>query len=199
MKERKPLTRHPASVLCGYLVVLAFGVLCGTESTFPQAPPQQGAETLPDVAKPQPRFLYPRIAQLKKYQASTGTGYESRYILSPSSFTAHGLQCPLCLPFPDVLRTRYTLPAFGAKLTWHLASDRVEVFSLFGGINAIKPDSYIWDVQRPRGTSFNDAWLLQGITGVRIAVDPNRHFSIGGSAGYLENYGDGKRHWNSYS
>jgi hypothetical protein len=117
--------------------------------------------------------------------------------LTEGAFESHGLECPFCLSRPTSDRTRYTLPPFGAQATLSTFHGRAELFTGFGGINAWRPDNTLILPNR-RGTSFNDAWLVQGVGAGRVAVDRNRRFWLGPAVRYLENFGEGKKHWNSF-
>jgi hypothetical protein len=127
----------------------------------------------------------------------TGQGFEFPMRLTDGAFASHGLECPFCLTRPTSDRTRFTLPPFGAQATLSTLHDRAEIFTGFGGVNAWKPDNTLIQPNR-RGTSFNDAWLVQGVAGGRVAVDRNRRFWLGPAVRYLENFGEGKKHWNSF-
>jgi hypothetical protein len=123
-------------------------------------------------------------------------GFESPLTFTNSTLLSTGLECPRCIPRPAMERTRFTLPPFGAQATLPLGNGRTELFANFGGINAWKPDNSGIEPNR-RGTSFNDAWLLQGHIGSAVALDPSRHVWVGPVAGYLRNFGEGKQHWNT--
>jgi hypothetical protein len=126
----------------------------------------------------------------------TGPGYDSPGKFSTSvPFTSHDFECPRCITRPSMERMRYTLPAFGSVLTLKMMNGRAELFTGIGGINAWKPDNTTIEPRRDR--SFNDAWLVQGVAGARIAVDKDRHFWLGGATRYVRNYGAGRTHWNS--
>lgn len=132
--------------------------------------------------------------------APTGPGYESAIRLSAGPFTDHGLECPRCIIRPSMERRRYTLPPFGSIATLKLADGRVNLFTGVGGINAWKPDNAIIDVDGNgfrRNSSFNDAWLVQGSAGANVAVDKGRRLWLGAAGRYLQNYGAGRRHWNT--
>jgi hypothetical protein len=122
--------------------------------------------------------------------------------LTEGAFTAHGLQCPFCVIRPTMERARYSLPEFGATGTLSFWNGRAALFAQIGGVNAWKPDGVRIQAARHGGfsTSSNDAWLVQGAAGVRVAVDPGRHVWLGGESRYLRNFGpDNRVHWNSYS
>ncbi len=75
----------------------------------------------------------------------TGQGFESSSRLSYDSFTAHGLECPLCVPRPMMDRAKYTIPPFGGGATLKLCQDRAEMFAQIGGIDAWRPDEAVRD------------------------------------------------------
>jgi hypothetical protein len=127
----------------------------------------------------------------------TGQGFEFPVRLTEGAFPSNGLECPRCLTRPTSDRTRFTLPPFGAQATLSLWHDRAQLFTGFGGINAWKPDNTLIEPNR-RGTSFNDAWLLQSWAGGRVAVDRSKHLWFGAAGRYLSNFGEGKKHWNSF-
>jgi hypothetical protein len=132
--------------------------------------------------------------------AQTGPRYEFPGAMSAGPFTSHGLECPRCIIRPSMERMRYTLPAFGTFATVKLMSGRAELFTGMGGVNAWKPENSIIYVDSQgfrRNSSFNDAWLVQGLAGARVAVDKDRQFWLGGAARYMQNYGAGPKHWNS--
>ncbi|MGI9075414.1 MAG: hypothetical protein ACR2JB_29755 [Bryobacteraceae bacterium] len=126
-----------------------------------------------------------------------GQGFEFPLRLTDGAFASHGLECPFCLTRPTSDRARYTLPPFGAQATLSTLHDRAELFTEFGGANAWKPDNTLIQPNR-RGPSFNDAWLVQGVGAGRLAVDRNRRLWLGAAGRYLENFGEGKKHWNSF-
>lgn len=128
----------------------------------------------------------------------TGQGFEFPMRLTDGAFASHGLECPFCLARPTSDRIRYTLPPFGAQATLSALHGRAELVSGFGGVNAWRPDNTLILPNR-RDTSFNDAWLLQGSAGSRIAVDRDRRFWLGAAGRYLSNFGEGKKHWNSFA
>jgi hypothetical protein len=122
--------------------------------------------------------------------------------LTEGPFTSHGLECPFCVIRPTMERARYTLPEFGVTATRSFWNGRGEVFGQVGGVNAWKPDnvrSFVTGRNGGFSSSSNDAWLLQGGLGARVAVDQGRRLWLGGAARYLMNYGpDSRKHWNSY-
>jgi hypothetical protein len=127
----------------------------------------------------------------------TGQGYESPLRFTNSPSTANWLECPRCIARPAMERSRFTLPPFGAQATLPLWHERAELFTGFGGVNGWKPDNTLIEPGR-RGTSFNDAWLLQGEVGARVAVDHGRHLWLGPVGRYVSNFGEGKKHWNTF-
>jgi hypothetical protein len=61
-----------------------------------------------------------------------------------------------------------------------------------------------WEVRIPGGPdnttidhfpdrSFNDAWLMQGVGGGRVAIGKDRHIWLGTAGRYLQSYGVRKR------
>lgn len=133
-------------------------------------------------------------------RSALGPGFDFPMRLTDGPITSHGLECPRCIVRPTMDRAKYTLPEFGARATLPLWRGRAQLFSGFGGVNAWKPDNTGIELgQRGRALSLNDAWLLQGEFGGRIAVDPGQHFWLGGVGRYLQNFGVGKKHWNSVS
>lgn len=128
---------------------------------------------------------------------ATGQGFEFPLRLTDGAFASYGLECPFCITRPTSDRTRFTLPPFGAQATLSLWHDRAELFTGFGGINAWRPDNTLIQPNR-RGSSFNDAWLAQSGAGARVAVDRNRRIWFGAAGRYLSNFGEGKKHWNTF-
>ncbi len=133
----------------------------------------------------------------------TGQGFEFPVRLTDGPFTSYGLECPRCVIRPATDRTRFTLPPFGSQATLSFGQDRAELFSGFGGVNAWRADNVTIEPDRRyasfrRDSSFNDAWLAQGWAGARVAVDPSRHVWLGALGRYLSNFGDGKKHWNTF-
>ena len=124
-----------------------------------------------------------------------GQGLESSPRLSSGPLTPEGFECPRCLIRPPMDRYRSTLPPFGAQLTLRLWSDRAQIFGRFGGVNAWKPDHTIIDAHR--GSSFNDAWLIQSVFGARVALDRNKHIWLGMEVGYFKSLGADQRRWHS--
>jgi hypothetical protein len=176
-----------------------------------------GAETvepkrLPGVSAPKPSA--PSIASVPEKNTGRGflknftidsfgygsapvqSGFGSPGELTNGPFTTHGLECARCMVRPNMDRTRSTIPAFGTQATLAYWNGRAELFSGFGGINAWKPDNTVIEPWR-RGTSYNDAWLAQGFAGARVAVDRERHLWLGPTLRHLQNFGEGKKHWNS--
>jgi hypothetical protein len=133
--------------------------------------------------------------------ARTGPGFESPTRLSSGPFTTHEFECPRCTVAPSMGRMRYTLPAFGAVASLKLRDGRAELFTGNGGMNAWRPENSIIDVDGGglfrRNSSFNDAWLVQGVAGFRFALDKKRRLWLGGTARYVTNYGSGPKHWKS--
>jgi hypothetical protein len=145
-----------------------------------------------------PAFLKNLTVESFGYDLSpTGQGFESPLRFTNAPLQSDGLECPRCIARPAMERTRFTLPPFGAQATLSLWHDRTELFTGFGGVNAWKPDNTLIEPGR-RGTSFNDAWLLQGQGGARVAVDHSRHLWLGPVSRYVTNFGEGKKHWNTY-
>ncbi len=134
--------------------------------------------------------------------APTGQGFELTPRLTEGPFTSHGLECPRCVIRPTTDRARFTLPPFGSQATLS-ASDRVQLFTGLGGVNAWRADNVTVDLD-PRGgyrrdRSFNDAWLAQGWAGGNVAIDHNRHVWLGAAGRYLSNLGYGKKTWTTFS
>jgi hypothetical protein len=198
------------------LMVTLLGLLSGCAGAFSQDPsggatikPGLGIEmpTLKSVKqqewraeKNRPVSGFVKHLAIESYGyglSTTGQGFEFPMRLTEGAFESHGLECPFCLSRPTSDRTRYTLPPFGAQATLSTFHGRAELFTGFGGINAWRPDNTLILPNR-RGTSFNDAWLVQGVGGGRVAVDRNRRFWLGPAVRYLENFGEGKKHWNSF-
>ena len=123
-------------------------------------------------------------------------GFE-RFGVSTGPNTAHGLECPYCVQLPLMNRARFTLQPFGSQVTWHLWDKRAEVFAGFGGVEAWLPDNA--PILNRRASSYNDAWLVQGQGGTDVAIDRARHFWLGATGRYLENFGEGRKHWNTFS
>ena len=131
------------------------------------------------------------------YPAPTGEGFEFPFRLSDGPGTAYGLECPLCTVRPAAMeRTRYSLPAFGSEATLGTFGDRGELYLGYGGINAWRSDNTL--ILERRSSSFNDAWLVQTSAGARLALDKEKHFWLGTAGRYLQNFGDGKKHWNTF-
>ena len=126
----------------------------------------------------------------------TAQGFESSG-LSPGPFTAHGLECPYCVQKPLMNRSRFTLQPFGSQATLYSWDKRMESFVGFGGVEAWLPDSA--PILNRRASSFNDAWLMQTQAGSNVALDPGRHFWLGATGRYLQNFGEGPKHWNTFS
>ncbi len=74
---------------------------------------------------------------------------------------------------------------FGASFFHPAAHGRVEIFGSVSGLYV--PFASIYT--RP------NSWLTQANAGVRVAVDEERHFWLGGSIGYLANFADQKRQY----
>jgi hypothetical protein len=127
----------------------------------------------------------------------TAQGFESPLRFTNAPLMSAGLECPRCIMRPAMERSRFTLPPFGAQATLSLWNDRTELFTGFGGVNAWKPDNTLIEPNR-RGTSFNDAWLVEGQAGARVAVDHGRHLWLGPVGRYVSNFGEGKKHWNTF-
>jgi hypothetical protein len=112
-----------------------------------------------------------------------------------NSGVSNGLACPICsFRFPSA-RVRPAVPAFGGTVTWGLAGHRLELFARMGGLNAWRPDNIVIDAHR--STSFNDVWLLQSASGVRIALDRGKHLWLGAEAGYFQTLGADQRKWSA--
>ncbi len=128
--------------------------------------------------------------------SSTGQGFEKSE-LSAGPFTAHGLECPYCVQYPLMTRSRFTLEPFGSQGTLHSWGGRSESFVGLGGVEAWLPDSSL--IPYRRATTFNDAWLAQTQGGSSVAIDPGRHVWLGATGRYLENFGQlGRKHWNTF-
>lgn len=110
----------------------------------------------------------------------------------------HDLECPMCVAAG--FRSRFAVPPFGANVKLTLFDGRFEVFGRIGGVEATPaPGSF-----RPQGLRLftspeDDAWLTQVAAGSRVAVDPQKHLWLGGTAGYFYSFGAGPRQWNSVS
>jgi hypothetical protein len=133
----------------------------------------------------------------------TGQGFESPLRFTNAPVVSDGLECPRCIARPAMERSRFTLPPFGAQATLSLWHDRTEIYTGFGGVNAWKPDNTLIEAGRggapfSRARSFNDAWLLQGDAGARVAVDHGRHLWLGPVGRYVSSFGEGKKHWNTF-
>jgi hypothetical protein len=133
----------------------------------------------------------------------TGQGYESPLRFTNSPPGSDWLECPRCIARPAMERSRFTLPPFGAQATLPVWHERAELFTGFGGVNGWKPDNTLIEAGRgaspfSRARSFNDAWLLQGDAGARVAVDHGRRLWLGPVGRYVSNFGEGKKHWNTF-
>jgi hypothetical protein len=190
------------------LIVTLLGLLSGCAGAFAQDP--SGGATRPtlksvkqqawSVNKDRSGSGFGKHLTVESFGygvSPTGQGFEFPMRLTDGAFRTHGLECPFCLTRPTSDRPRFTLPPFGAQATLSTLHDRAEIFTGFGGLNAWKPDNTLIQPNR-RGTSFNDAWLVQGVGGGQVAVDRNRRFWLGPAVRYLENFGEGKKHWNSF-
>ena len=164
----------------------------------------------PDIASPppargfRPDFVKALTIESFGYDSSpVGEGYEDTAPLSNGPFTAHELECPLCVIRQSSERTRYTLPPFGAEAKLYFWGGRGELASGVGGINAWRSDNVTiqtGDKSFRRDSSFNDAWLGQAWLRTDIAVDPDKHVRLGALGRYVMNFGPaGRRHWNTLS
>ena len=127
----------------------------------------------------------------------TGEGFENPVGFANVPGMSGDLECPRCISRPAMERSRFTLPPFGGQATLSLWQNRVQLFTGMGGVNAWKPDNTLIEPNR-RGSSYNDAWLLQGQAGARVALDRNRHLWLGPMSRYVSNFGEGKKHWNTF-
>ena len=151
-----------------------------------------------NTSNPQPGWLKNFTIESFGYTPTTS----QEFTFSPGYFAAlynlQGLECPRCVLGP-VTRSRFTLPPFGALATFRLHDDRIELVAGYGGTEAWKPDNTF----EPRGrslftNSYGDAWLTQAQAGVRFAIDPQHRVSVGATGRYLNNYGSGPQHWNTF-
>ncbi len=178
------------------LVPCLLGLLVGAAGLFAQQQDVVDATKLKDHSRP--GFLKNLTIESFGYSsAPTGPGFESPTTLTPGPFTSHGLDCPRCTVRPVMERNRYTPPPFGAQATLKLWSGRAELFTRYSGVNAWKPDNTLIEPNR-RGSSFNDSWMTEATLGGRVAVDRDQHLWLGTAGSYLEHFGEGKKHWNSY-
>ena len=205
------------------LAFFLVGVLSGTAAASAQNPPELGT-VQHDTAIAVPRLKAAEVPpSTKQFDApasqtssrrpfiknltvesfgynrqSVGPGFENPIQLSYDALTAHGLECPRCVPRPVMDRPKYALPPFGTNAA--LTFGRAQLFSQFGGVNAWRADNVLKDIRSKndwRASSSNDAWLMQGAAGTRFSVDRNQHIWLGTAGRYFENLGGGKRHWNS--
>lgn len=161
------------------------------------AQPVAGTNT--NTIGPQPGWLKNFTIESFGYGPTT----PQEFAFSPGYFAAlfnlQGLECPRCVLGP-VNRSRFTLPPFGAIATLKLHDDRIELVAGFGGIEAWKPDGTF----EPRGRSlwtntYGDAWLTQAQAGVRFALDPQHHLSVGATGRHLNNFGSSPQQWSTFS
>jgi hypothetical protein len=125
------------------------------------------------------------------------------------------LECPVCAVAPPN-RTRFSQEPFGAKATYRLFRNHLELFASTGGEEAWKTDGMLQNIGHQKlpnfgmnpairvpfpdlapafgGAShitndqFNDAWLVQSHLGARVYVDPRRNISFGFTKGYMYNF-----------
>jgi hypothetical protein len=135
------------------------------------------------------------------------------------------LECPVCAVAPPN-RTRFSQQSFGAKASYRLFRDHLELFASVGGDEAWKTDGMLQNIGHQRlpnfginpamhvpvgdlnpwwgyashltNDQFNDAWLVQSHIGARVYVDPHRNISFGFTKGYMYNFGPfGPPSWTS--
>lgn len=85
---------------------------------------------------------------------------------------------------PGIVADQAKLP-FGANVTVPVAGGRAEIYGGAGG--AFIPYRSVYTRQ--------DTWFTQTRAGIRVALDPDRHVWLGGTAYYLTNFAEKKRQW----
>jgi hypothetical protein len=183
---------------CRLLVVLLLGVSISAQIPGSVQPSDDSGGTLAGQ-NVKPTHKDAAIAKrdfVKKLRVDVLGNPNAEYGLGDmNSGVSNALACPICSPrFPSA-RVRPAVPAFGTKVTWSVAKGRVEVFAKAGGINAWRPDNVVIDAHR--STSFNDVWLLQSVSGARIALDRQKHLWLGAEAGYFQSVGANQRKWSA--
>jgi hypothetical protein len=177
-----------AGTLFALLVSSGFGL--GQTPDRPIPGPEQagkGSDFLKDLT----------IESFGYSSAEVGEGFEFPFRLSDGPGTAYGLECPLCTIRPAGMeRRRHSLPAFGFRAILSVFGGRAEFYLGYGGINAWRSDNTL--ILERRSSSFNDAWLVQTSGGARLAIDKQRHLWLGTAGRYLQNFGDGRKHWNTF-
>ncbi|HTF63562.1 MAG TPA: hypothetical protein VK638_12730 [Edaphobacter sp.] len=150
------------------------------------------------VNKPFPSTGFLKHLTLESFgytSSATAQGYEFSSTTTSALYNLHGLECPLCVPGPQN-RVRQLLPPFGAKASLSLWQDRLILFAGFSGINAVTwGNSPRISPIAMRATPDNDAWLVQRQIGASVAVDPEKHLSLGISQRYLNDFGPSKTGW----
>ena len=114
--------------------------------------------------------------------APESRGFEFSRAYASAFLNPQGFECMGCIVGLPT-RTRFTLPPFGARLTYSFWENRVQLFGLVGAMESWKPILVVDPVgYRAFTSTFDDSWLRQAQAGARLTVDRQRRIWIGGIA-----------------
>jgi hypothetical protein len=164
-------------------------------SQLPSLSSVKASEAAKPIGSPstgRPDFL--KTLQIDSFGVSRSSqaGVNDSLQLKPTSDFEHGLECGFCVTRPVWARAKSSLPAFGTQVGVPVFTDRVQLLTGFGGIDASRPDDVMTTgfFGKPSRYDNNDNWLLQGSAGMKFFLDREHRVSLGGLASYVESLGD---------